>query len=90
MFRAMHRLSPLNIAASIAALAGIAILVLLLAFVALQPPPIAAPMMSGPTRAGPNTNSGVDLECAPGGECGPDNPAIRVAPTPPIGPKILP
>jgi hypothetical protein len=89
MFRAMDRLSPLNIAASIGTLAGIAILVLLLALVALQPPPIAVPM-SGPTRAGPNTNSGVDLECGPGGECGPDNPAIRLAPSPVIGPKILP
>jgi hypothetical protein len=89
MFRAIDRMSPLGGPASIAAVTAIAILVLLLAFVAFQPPPIPAPV-SGPTRGDANTNSGVDLECGGGAECGPDNPAVRIAPTPMIGPKILP
>jgi hypothetical protein len=89
MFRAIDRMSPLSGPASIAAVTAIAILVLLLAFVAFQPPPIAAPV-SGPSKPGLYTNGGVDLECGGGAECGPDNPAVRVAPSPVIGPKILP
>jgi hypothetical protein len=89
MFRAIDRVSQVSAPALIAAAAGIAILVLLLAFIAFSRPSIPAPV-SGPTRPGPNSNSGVDLECGAGAECGPNNPAVRVAPTPLTGPKILP
>jgi hypothetical protein len=45
---------------------------------------------SGPTRAGANGGAGIDLQCGNGLECGPNNPAVKVAPSLPVGPKSQP
>jgi hypothetical protein len=35
-------------------------------------------------------NTGKDIQCATGSECGPNNPAIKTAPNPVNGPKVKP
>ena len=35
-------------------------------------------------------DNGKDLQCGGGSECGPENPATRVAPSLPRGPKVQP
>ena len=65
-------------------------LMVLLALQLTSPRSTQSGPVSGPTRPGPNAETGVDLECGNGQECGPDNPPVRVAPTPPIGPKVQP
>jgi hypothetical protein len=39
---------------------------------------------------GPTVDYGTDLQCAAGRECGPNNPATKVAPSPKHGPKQQP
>jgi hypothetical protein len=69
--------------------AGTVVLVVFLASGAMQP--VAAPATtSGATHVTPGGDAGVDLVCGGGIECGPDNPAIGVAPSPVIGPKVQP
>ena len=81
------RLPSFRTWAVVVVLAG---LMVLLAFEITSSRPAFSGPVSGPTRPGPNSGAGVDLQCGNGQECGPDNPAVRVAPTLPIGPKIQP
>ena len=75
--------------ALIATVPAIALLILVLAFHAMQVGAISGPV-SSPTKGGAIVHSGVDLQCGVGTECGPDNPAVGVAASPVIGPKVVP
>jgi hypothetical protein len=88
MIRRVRRGVLVRGAALVVAAALIAMLGFLLLFQVTRP--VADVPVSGATHAGPNANAGTDLECGRGVECGPDNPAVRVAPSPVIGPKVVP
>ena len=61
------------------------VLVLLMAYSAAN---------TGVVRSGPvhvsTVDTGTDLQCEAGSECGPENPATKVAPNLPRGPKAQP
>jgi hypothetical protein len=81
-----HRVRPRR--RWIVAATGAVIVAVFLAIGAMRP--MAGPPMSGPTHSTLGGNAGVDLVCGGGTECGPDNPAIGVAPSPGLGPKVQP
>jgi hypothetical protein len=58
-------------------------LVLLMAYAAAN----AGVARSGPVHVS-TVDTGTDLQCGAGSECGPDNPATKVAPSLPRGPKV--
>jgi hypothetical protein len=85
----IHRAALGHPRALLTAALAIGLLILLLAFQTMQPA-VAGQPISVPMTRGANTNSGVDLVCGGTAECGPDNPAVKVAPSPKIGPKVQP
>lgn len=46
--------------------------------------------LAGVVHDSSSVQMSTDLQCGAGRECGPDNPATRVAPSVPRGPKVRP